>query len=139
LITHGGYLTSVKESGNGLEVVLSCNGQLKQLKVQRIINCTGPAADIGKSGNILLQNLSEKGLITPGPCGLGINAEAESGKVITADGTQKNNLFVIGGNLKGVLWESTAVPELRLQAQKLAQHISSTKNNQYVPVVETVV
>ena len=139
LITHVGYLTSVRESGNGLEVVLSCNGQLKQLKVQRIINCTGPAIDIGKSGNILLQNLSEKGLITPGPCGLGINAEAESGKVITAGGTQKNNLFVIGSNLKGVLWESTAVPELRLQAQKLARHISSTKNNQCVPVVETVV
>jgi hypothetical protein len=35
----------------------------------------------------------------------------------------------MGSNLKGELWESTAVSELRLQAQKLAQFILSNIKN----------
>lgn len=137
LITNSGYITSVKETGDRLAVTLNCNGVVTQLTVQRIINCTGPATDIGRSGNVLLANLAKSGLINAGPCGVGINADAERGAVITANRVQKANLFVIGSNLKGVLWESTAVPELRLQAQKLARHILLIRANKYTQVVES--
>jgi hypothetical protein len=34
-------------------------------------------------------------------------------------------MFTLGGNLKGMLWESTAVPDLRIQTRRLALHISA--------------
>ncbi len=34
-------------------------------------------------------------------------------------------MFTLGSNLRGVLWESNAVPELRVQAQNLAGTIVS--------------
>jgi uncharacterized NAD(P)/FAD-binding protein YdhS len=135
-----GQIVSVKEAGNVIEVLLNCDGELKTVRVQRIINCTGPAPDIRHQENILLNNLVQKGLIAPGPCGLGINAGHKTGNVINPDGVQQANLYVAGSNLKGVLWETTAVPELRLQAQNLARHIIaavSTKNRRVFEAVET--
>jgi len=129
LITHKGYIVSIEEQGDKIDVTLNTNGQLKSFKVQRVINCIGPETDINKPGNKLLNNLAKKGLIAQGPCGMGINACAEDGSVISLGTTTKQahqpNLYVIGSNLKGMLWESTAVPELRVQAKKLAQQILS--------------
>ena len=123
LITHSGHIILSNESQGGVNVTLNCKGQLKQLTVQRIINCTGPENHISKTGNKLLSNLYNKGLISAGPCNMGIHAHHENGQVINADQSLKSNLFVIGNNLKGTLWETTAVPELRVQAKKLAEHI----------------
>jgi uncharacterized NAD(P)/FAD-binding protein YdhS len=67
--------------------------------------------------------MAQAGMITPGPFDLGINTYPDDCSVIKASGERLTNLFVIGSNLKGMLWESTAVPELRVQAQKLATHI----------------
>ena len=97
---------------------------MRQLTVQRIINCTGPETNITRSANELLSTLAHKGTICPGPFNLGINTDPD-GCIISADGRRKLNMFVVGGNLKGILWESTAVPELRHQAKKMALHILS--------------
>lgn len=92
------------------------------LKVARVINCTGPVTDISKMQRPLFENLLLRELIQPDPLKLGINATAE-GSILNADGTTSDFLYTLGGNLKGVLWESTAVPELRIQAQKLAKKL----------------
>ena len=34
-------------------------------------------------------------------------------------------LFLVGPLRKGLLWENTAVPELRVEAEQLARHLSS--------------
>jgi uncharacterized NAD(P)/FAD-binding protein YdhS len=125
LITHSGHISQISEGQDCLNVTLNSKGQLKHLSVQRIINCTGPETHIKRPGNNLLNNLYEKGLISPGPCNIGINTCPKNGRIINSNHVQKTNLFVIGSNLKGILWESTAIPELRVQAKKLAQHILS--------------
>lgn len=89
--------------------------------VQRIINCTGPQTDITKTGNTLLRNLISKKMIEPDELRLGIKASIQ-GQIIS-DGQTSPLLFTLGSPLKGVLWESTAVPELRMQAQNLASLI----------------
>ena len=50
---------------------------------------------------------------------LGIDATAD-GKTIDGSGTVSEKIFTIGTALKGILWESTAMPEIRAQANKLA-------------------
>jgi len=123
LVTHNGYIISAVESVGKIDVTLNTGGWQKYLQVQRIINCSGPQTNITCSNNELLKNMAQTGMITPGPFDLGINTHPEDCSVIKASGERLANLFVIGSNLKGMLWESTAVPELRVQAQKLAAHI----------------
>lgn len=122
LITCKGYIVSSVESRDCISITLNCSGTLKQLNVQRIINCTGPETHIKKQSNQLLIRLEERGVLSAGPCNIGISAHPENGCIATS-ASQK--LFVIGSNLKGTLWESTAVPELRGQAKELARHILS--------------
>jgi uncharacterized NAD(P)/FAD-binding protein YdhS len=123
LHTYKGRIAAVKETEGMVNVTLNCGGEIKNLTVQRIINCTGPEGNLKLSANELLRNLEKSGLICGDALNMGINANPEDGRAITAAGHCKPNLFVIGSNLKGVLWESTAVPELRLQAKKLAAHL----------------
>ena len=127
LVTHKGSVISAKTKGDKIEVLINNGGILRQLTVQRIINCTGPETNITRSANELLSTLAQKGTICPGPFNLGINTDPD-GCIISADGLRKPNIFVVGGNLKGILWESTAVPELRHQAKKIALHILSEIN-----------
>jgi len=132
-----GSIISVKELNGVCEVVLNCSGELKTIRVSRIINCTGPDPDITRQGNALLNNLVQKETIIQGPCGMGINADHKTGRVIAAGNFHKTNLYVIGSNLKGVLWESTAVPELRVQAQNIAEVIINGIEVRRRHVVET--
>ncbi|WP_158799819.1 FAD/NAD(P)-binding protein [Pedobacter sp. L105] len=124
LVTHKGCVKTIRETDNHIEVTIRCSGSLKQLAVQRVINCTGP--DTKLTASELLSNLEKRGLICPDEFQLGIKASPENGCVINAKG-QRKNLFVIGANLKGTLWESTAVPELRMQAQRLAEQLAAAK------------
>lgn len=122
LITSKGHIVSSAEAGDCISITLNCCGVLKQLNVQRIINCTGPETHIKRQSNQLLKNLEERGMISAGPCNIGISAHPENGRITTS---ATHQIFVIGSNLKGTLWESTAVPELRVQAKELAQRILS--------------
>jgi uncharacterized NAD(P)/FAD-binding protein YdhS len=54
---------------------------------------------------------------------------AEDGAIIDANGRPSDKLFTLGPARKGLLWESTAVPEIRGQAQKLAERLASKLTN----------
>ena len=84
-----------------------------------IINCCGPESDYSRIDDILLKNLMKKGMIRPGPANLGIDALAD-GSVIGKDGAASGKLYTIGPPMRGVLFETIAVPEIRLQAEQLA-------------------
>jgi uncharacterized NAD(P)/FAD-binding protein YdhS len=58
---------------------------------------------------------------------LGIDADPITFEVRDQLNRTQPNLYTLGGNLKGVLWESTAVNELRDQALVLANHILNKK------------
>lgn len=136
LITYKGKVVKVIEQDGEVRVDLNCGGELKNITVQRIINCTGPEGNPKFSSNELLRNLTKSGLICADDLGMGIKADPSDGSIISCSGEHKPNLFTIGPNLKGILWESTAVPELRVQAKNLAsllaekarQHQLSTQN-----------
>src|SRR5690606_25359129 len=45
------------------------------------------------------------------------------GALIDAEGRVSDSLFTLGPPRKGTLWETTAVPEIRVQAQQLAERL----------------
>ncbi len=82
-----------------------------------VINCTGPELDIRQSRQPLLKPLLAEGMIEPHATGLGLAADAKC----RAWGSAYPNLYAIGALLTGQLLESTAVPELRVEAATIAE------------------
>jgi len=119
-----GRLISMAETGNSVEVIFRDKKTLKNkiIHVNRVINCTGPETDITRIHDGLIKNLLDRGFIAPDELKLGVNALPD-GCIIQRDNSISSFLFTIGSNLKGILWESTAVPELRFQAHSLATEL----------------
>ncbi len=109
--------------------------QRKVLSVGRVINCTGPETDLMLMPNNFLKNCLLKNIIAQDPLKLGIRADTHTYQVKNKEGICAANVYTIGSNLKGELWESTAVNELRSQADKLA----STILQKYIRVAATTV
>ncbi len=123
LETYKGKLINITEKGN--EVMVTFHNTKKwcteTLPVQRVINCTGPETSIYRNLNQLLLKLAEKAIISPDLLELGINADPSSYNILTPEGEKHPNLFTLGTNLKGVLWETISVPELRVQCEQLSK------------------
>ena len=63
------------------------------------------------------------GLVRPDELGLGLGSDAE-GRLLTADGQASRRLSLVGPLRKGQLWENTAVPELRVEARRMAERLA---------------
>jgi uncharacterized NAD(P)/FAD-binding protein YdhS len=85
-----------------------------------VINCIGPESNYSKVDHPLVRNLMKRGLIRPGPANLGIDA-LPNGAIIGRDGASSDVLYTLGSTMRGVLWEVIAVPEIRVQAERLAR------------------
>jgi uncharacterized NAD(P)/FAD-binding protein YdhS len=105
-------------------------------RVQHVINCTGPDASIGR-GHPLLRGLLESGLARADALGLGL-ATDEEGALLDAHGRASRVLFTLGPLRRGDLWESTAIPEIRVQALSLSRRLlEQLASRSGVPVSES--
>lgn len=89
----------------------------------RIFNCTGPALDIERAGDPLLDRLLDAGRIRPDPLRIGIDVDAEC-RVVGNEGTASDSLYAVGPQTRGLWWEIVAVPDIRVQVERLARQIA---------------
>lgn len=95
---------------------------LKELQVDWVVNCTGiERAGIGRSR--LLEAMRGDGVILLDPLGLGVEVDGQS-RLLRPDGRSWPGLFATGALTAGRFWEITAVPDIRVQAQRIAQEIT---------------
>ena len=94
------------------------------LNVDRVINCTGPSRNYSTTEIPLIAGMRNQGWLTPDRLGLGIETDAD-GRLIDNNGCCINNLFTIGPLRIPALFESIAIPEIRVQADELAQLLAS--------------
>ena len=106
----------------------------KSLKVNRVVNCTGSETDCRRIEDSLISSLFAQGLARPDPLFLGLDTD-EQGGLVDHTGTASSSLFAIGPMRKGSLWETTAVPEIRLQAAEIAERVGRTLANSEAPEV----
>ncbi len=90
----------------------------------RIVNCTGPEADIRRAAEPLLRNLVAAGRIKPDLCRIGIDID-EEGHVLGTDGAPSPTLYAIGPMTRGAWWEIVAVPDIRGQVAALAERLAA--------------
>lgn len=124
---NSGKIIDINESNGSITVQYfdKKENETKAINVSRIINCTGPETDLINLEKNFLKNCLLKGILTQDKLKLGIKANTETFQIINSDGKPHTNLYTIGSNLKGELWESTAVNELRGQAEKLAEKLKA--------------
>lgn len=126
LVLKRGRITHLKLCGNehGNYVEASIRDDFLQRfaahKFGACVNCTGPS--IHPASSLLAKGLIEQGAGYGGFHGMGL-ATSATGELLNESGLVCRNLFTIGPWRRGDLWESTAVPELRVQAQALSQEI----------------
>ena len=89
----------------------------QQHVVKKVFDCRGTCYDVSLSGNRLIQNLYRKGLIQQHETGWGIKI---SGDLQVMPSGLDGSFLTIGAAMIGARLETTAVPELRQQAQKAA-------------------
>ena len=123
---HAGRITEYRESADGVEVTYRerKSGQLVKLFVDRVVNCTGPEGDYRRISCPLVLGLIERKLVRPDALSMGLDV-ADDGAVLDSEGAPSNSLYALGPLRKGKLWESIAVPELRVQVAELASLLTT--------------
>ena len=123
-----GKILSTRADGNGASVEWRPRGAeaARTMRAARIVNCTGPEADIRRAGEPLLEALVASGRLRPDICRIGIDID-EEGHVIGGDGIPSRSLYAIGPMTRGAWWEIVAVPDIRGQAEALARRLQPAR------------
>ena len=130
LVVDAGRLLHARLRGNEVEAFLHLRGEAhaRTERYDVLVRATGLDTDVSKTHHALLSHLREAGLVQPDPLGLGI-ATTHDGELLDAHGRRLPNLFCLGALRRGQLWESVAIPELRVSARQLAAHLSDESSN----------
>lgn len=97
-----------------------------ELAVQRVIVATG-LESAAKTGDPLMRRLLEHGLLRWDSLGFGIEVTPDL-QVIGADGRPVPRLWALGPLVRGVFWECIAVPDIRLQAERVGKLAAAELN-----------
>ncbi|TCV95892.1 putative NAD(P)/FAD-binding protein YdhS [Luteibacter rhizovicinus] len=116
-----GRMQTVKLADDGsLSVTRVKPGGVKETaSFDVVVQTVGLNTDTLRTEHPLVRQLVTNGHARPEALGLGFAAQA-NGALLDGDGKPRPNLFAIGTLLRGALWESTAMPEIRVQARNLA-------------------
>jgi uncharacterized NAD(P)/FAD-binding protein YdhS len=113
---------AVDAGSDGLRLDLVHAGRgLEPVHADLAIQTIGLDTDARRTPHALVRQMVTNGHVLPDPFGLGCRAEPD-GRLLH-DGGPWPRLFALGGLLRGTLWESTAMPEIRQQARQLADRL----------------
>ena len=116
-----GRVQSVDAAEDGLQLTLAHAGASRQLRADLVIQTVGLDTDVRRTSHRLISQMLTNAHLTPDPLGLGVMANA-NGQLQHGE-LYWPNLFAIGSLLRGTLWESTAMPEIRQQARGVAERL----------------
>jgi uncharacterized NAD(P)/FAD-binding protein YdhS len=117
LRVHAGRIERLKASGSRVLVELE-DGQ--SLTGDLVLNATGPSTKFTATQSVLLQNLLRRGAVSPDATDMGVRVDPDH-TVLTGTGEPSPWLLALGPMLRGTYWETIAVPELRVQARRVAE------------------
>jgi uncharacterized NAD(P)/FAD-binding protein YdhS len=121
---HSGWLQDVRKSGD--HVVASYRDRhsraMRDIHFDRIVNCTGmEKCSISKVP--LLKKMAANGMLAADAQGLGVAVSPRS-ELLTPDGRSRRNVYAMGPMTVGQFFEIFAVPDIRIQAKKIAEKIA---------------
>ena len=121
-----GRIQSLDVADGGVQAVIRRRGEAGNEAPRRFavgINCTGPLHDIRHTKSPLLRSLLDAGLAEPDHLGIGFKVDDQV-RVIGAE-----RLWAMGALGKARYWEIIAVPDIRVQAEMVAESIAKELND----------
>jgi uncharacterized NAD(P)/FAD-binding protein YdhS len=136
LIVTRGRISGFERAGASVDVQYraTVTGEDTRLRVDRIINCSGPSCDFERLANPLIQDLLRSGRSRPDAMRLGLDVTPQ-GALRAADGAISQCLYAVGPLTKGLFWEMTSVPDIRRQCELLATHIGQLIGSRRFPAL----
>lgn len=120
LVVRAGRAVGVRTRAETVEVLVADAGdELRTLRADRVVACTGPGLDVRRAPSPLLRALLARGTASVDALGMGLRATPD-GELVARDGRLQPRLHVLGPLRRGELWETTAMREIRAQAHALA-------------------
>ncbi|MBD8873355.1 FAD/NAD(P)-binding protein [Rhodanobacter sp. DHB23] len=120
-----GQMYHVGIDGDGLRMELHPHdrdaAKLQTLHADLVVQSVGMDFDVARTPHPLMRQLVVNRHVLPDPLGLGCQATPQ-GRLLH-EGGEWSRLFAIGSLLRGTLWESTAMPEIRQQARAVADQL----------------
>jgi len=108
-----------QDSGITVKYGTAGNRESHTIAAGIVINCMGPVLNFEKIKHPFVKSLVNQGMICNSDVSLGVKARPD-GTIIKKDGTSSKMFYTLGSPLRGVLWETIAIPEIRTQAKDLA-------------------
>jgi uncharacterized NAD(P)/FAD-binding protein YdhS len=120
---HRGSIAGARAAtGGSLDVAIAQSGKRLDVGISWALNCTGPNGDYRRVGDPLVRNLLRRGIVRCDPLHLGLEATPQL-RLIGSNGRAHEALFALGPPVRGLWYETTAVPETREQAAYIAREI----------------
>ncbi len=122
-----GRVRDIRDTGAAMEVRYAPrrDGPERTERGALVISCIGPETDYRRVRDPLVRNLMDRGLMRPGMADIGMATDLD-GALLDAEDEPSHVLFTIGSPMKGLVWEMLAVPDIRVQAENLAERFVGT-------------
>jgi uncharacterized NAD(P)/FAD-binding protein YdhS len=126
LVVRAAHLLSVTDAPSGVQVRLRPRGTggNEALECDVVINCTGPGHRSVTAAHPVLRGLAASGLLMADPASLGIRVDGRS-RVLRADGSAWDRLFVAGPLARGTFGELMGLPQVNLQPRAVAAELAA--------------
>ena len=118
-----GQIDRVNHIGEVFSVALH-SGEI--FRGETVVNCLGYS--VAGTGSVV-DSLIDHKLAVPAPLGLGLCTDFPRFNVMNGENRPHPNFFAIGPILFGERFETTAIPELREQADKIAKSLMKSLQN----------
>ena len=123
IVRHRGRIAAAQAQPSGaLRVDVAGADRLESIDVRAAINCTGPNGNYERVKHPFVRNALARGVVRPDPLRLGLDATPDL-RAIDARGLPNERLFALGPPLRGLFYETTAVPETCRQAAAIARDL----------------
>jgi len=130
LRNHEGTVAEARDTAGRIEVRLTSGGAPgnagvaagggTKIHADVVVNCTGPANDPAHGSEPLLHALLDSGVVRAHPVGIGLDVDAGG---VPRSAMALPPIITLGPPRQGELWESTAIPEIRVQAAALPEQL----------------
>lgn len=122
VLLRGAFLRADSDHAGRPVAVLRGPGGEQSVPAARIIDCRGIRRDPAAHATPLFADLLARGRARIDPLGISLDVDPAC-RVVAADGSAGDRLRAIGPVSRAAFWEITAIPDIREQAQALAQDL----------------